>query len=175
MPLNTQVIPKSQITAAFVDYAGSPASVTIPAIVVDSITVPRVRQVADGNVMVNSAAGAVLYATPVYGLAPPQSFSMQFLTTDPTDNSEVTAILALFRALYNNSVAGTAYSGYTFTSQLTGGGKLEGKLVLTEADEAANVFVTTVPCKVTGVEDGAVDRVSATTVTFEVTGAITFS
>ena len=106
-------MPKSKTTLTVNDYAA--ATVSILTLQLDSADVPISDDVDSGEVMVNGSTGKQRYSTPMFGLAGGQEHTIGLVATDPKNNTDVTSTLSLFRALALGSVAGTGFSGYTFT------------------------------------------------------------
>lgn len=161
-------------TLGVIDYAGSPVTTTIGVIDVDSIDVPILDEVENSELMINSSTGKARYAFPVLGLAGGQDGSFNLITTDPKNDTDVTAILSLFRALAKNSVSGTGFSGYTFTSQQTGLGKLQCKLAFTMRGQDGTSHVVTCPAIIKTVKPIKVQgSIAGYTVNYTLAGAIT--
>lgn len=172
MALDATVFSSKFVTLTPTDYTGSPNTLPMPTLVGD-VVIPRERAKQHTTPMVNSSAGLVPYGTPVHGLVAQPKLSFSFLAVDTNDNAEVTAPVAFFRALSNDSVAGTAYSGWDLATRLTGGGKLQVKLVFAEINEAGVTHSTTVPAIIESVVDAVIDGVKAITVNGEIVGALT--
>ena len=78
-----------------------------------------------------------------------------------------TTVLAL------GSMAGTGFSGYTFTSQLTGLGKLQCKFVFTQRGEDGTSHVSTCPAVVKSCRPATIDGVAGLLVTYMLVGSVT--
>lgn len=171
MAYEPEVFVASKTTMTVNDYAA--ATVTISPVEVDSLVAPIVQTRGDEEILTNSSTGTDIYAEPDTGLAGGQTHSFNVLYLDPKNDTNVTSLLSLFRGLYKNSVAGTGFSGYTFTNQLTGKGRLQFKCVYTERNELGTSHVTTVPSICVGLEKTVVGKHFGYTVTCRVVGAIT--
>lgn len=175
MALDASPFSMSKTTLGIIDYAGSPVTTAVVAIVPESLVPPIHDPITDTELMVNSATGKARYANPTHGLAGGNTFSFQLYNVDVADNTEITSVIALVRALANGSVSGTAFSGYTFTNPTTGGGKLTAKFAFTQRNEAGVSHVTTWPAIVQTVVPGSADGVSTVTVNCLINGAITLA
>ncbi len=175
MALDATLISQSKTTLTIIDYTGSPIVTAAVAVVPESLIPPINDPIADTEVMANASGGKVRYGNPTHGLAGGNTFSFQLYNVDVADNTEITSVIALVRALANGSVSGTAFSAYVFTNPLAGGGKLTAKFAFTQRNEAGVSHVTTWPAIVQTVVPGTVDGVSVVTVTCLVNGAITLA
>lgn len=173
MALDPKTFVRTKVTISLIDYGGSPVTTTIPTYIHGSLNVPTIWKKTKISAWVASSTGRSLYSVAVDGIAEGQTLSFQMLCVDVNDNTEVTATAALVRALLDDSVSGTAFSGYTFTSGLTGGSALQAKLAVTEVNEAGVSHVTTIPIVIDNIEDGDSNGFKAWTVSAMIVGAVT--
>ena len=171
MALLPAVLPTSKTTITVADYAA--ATLTLSAMLAQQQRPPIARTYDTNEVMTNSATGKDLYATPFNGLAPGQTFQLSHKNIDPKNDTDATTPVSFFRALVANVQAGTGYAAWTLTSQLTGLGKRQFKMIYVQRGEDGTSHTTTVPCIAMSMEAGESDGSEDFTVTLLVVGAIT--
>lgn len=173
MALITLNYAASNVDLDIEDYT-TPTPLEVPITTLEGdISIPIERTLDVEDLFPNATGGKEHSGTAVNGRAAPPTFTIPFIAIDIADNSEVTAPVALFLALSNNSVTGTAYSSHVYTSQLTLGGKLQAKAVYTLTDAGGNTSTITVPFRVDSVDLAPVGGKYNVTVNCTVVGAIT--
>ena len=174
MALDTNSFPATQVGIVAEDYTGSPLSVSFSDVLTGDVSFPQERPRETNSLFVNSTStGKVHAGEPENGQADPPTWSFTFWEIDSADNTEVSSPLGLIKALSQNSVAGTAFSSHVFTSQLTLGGKLQAKFVVTIVNEGGVSHAFTIPSiveKFTSAPSGGARMI---TVNLKVVGAIT--
>ena len=172
MPVTNQGYAEAKETLSLIDYAGAPVTLAITGLIVGSFTGPIIDAVTQTEVMVASSTGRSRHAMPVQGLAGGQTGSFQFTRNDIANDTDKNDE-SLVRALANNSVAATGHSAEIYTSQLTGGGKLQAKLSRVLTDEAGVTDTITYPAIIDTVAEAVVDGLRVITVNWILVGAIT--
>lgn len=172
MATNSYTYSTAFITAALLDYTGTPNSLAVPGLVRETLSFPEIDLHERTEVPINSSTGTSRYARPDHGLALGQQVSFTSIVSDIANDADKN-FASLCRALANNSVSGTAHSTETYTSQLTGGGALQCKLVLTFRNTNGSTAVLTLPITIDSVVETAQNGTTAYAVTGTLVGAIT--
>lgn len=171
MAIDTTVYSSTKEVLTVQDYTGTPNSVTVT-LIPDTFTGPVIDAVSSGEIMKASSTGQTRHATPVTGLAGGQTGSFQAWLNDAKNDTDKSA-RSLLQALAGNSVSGTGHSAETYTSQLTGGGRLQCKLVRAITSEGGITTTATYPAVITGVSEQRVNGALALQVDFLLVGAVT--
>lgn len=173
MAATTGVYSQSKKTLAVHDYAGTPATLSIP-LIVGSWSAVSIDAVTTTEIMVASSTGASRHATPVQGTAGGMKISFKYWIKDKKTTADKNPY-SLLCALAKGTVSGTAHSSETYTNQTSGGGKLMCKLVLTENDENGVVSTSTFPVYVDTHSESGENDTLAGQVDCVLAGAITIA
>lgn len=171
MATNAIVYSTSYETITIQDYTGTPNSIAVN-IIKGSLNYPSVDPIDHTVVMINSSSGATRHAAPVHGKRGGVTFSFQMVLSDVANNTDKNAY-SLVKALQLNSVAGTGHSGEDYSSQLTGGGKKQAKIVVAAPNQSGTSATLTFPSIVTDVVPDEAEGIRTATVTLELVGSVT--
>lgn len=171
MAYDTIASPTTYESAVVNDYAGSPASLTLT-LALESFEAPEIDVLGIEEVSKASSTGTARHAVLRTGKALQQKLSFTIICGKLNETSGQEA---LFRGLAKNDLSGTSYSGWTVTSQLTGGNAAQIKIVRTlpQANGAAALY--TYPIVVETLTPAAVGKARALKIDCLVVGDITQS
>lgn len=169
MAYDTIVSPTTYESAVVNDYAGTPASLSL-VLALESFEAPEIDVLGIEEVSKASSTGTARHAVLRTGKALQQKLSFTIICGKLNETSGQEA---LFRGLAKNDLSGTSYSGWTVTSQLTGGAANQVKIVRTLPQANGATTLYTYPVVVEMVTPAAVGKARAMKVDCLVVGDIT--
>jgi hypothetical protein len=170
MAYNTKAYATTLESLTVNDYTVTPNSLAL-VLASETMERPEIDSVMAEEISKASSTGVARHAYLVTGKELAQKGSCTIICGQLNNDSD-TGQESLFRGLAADDLSATAFSGWTVTNQLTGGGKSQVKLIYTITNSAGSATVYTYPVCIDKVTPTAVGKARAYKIDWTLVGVV---